>query len=56
MAKKSFEQWFAEVDAACRAKYGVSVNDLPDCPFSDWYADGKTPKGAASKAWKMASE
>lgn len=56
MAKKSFEQWFKEVDAACLKAYGLSIHDLPDCPFQDWYSDGKTPKGAASKAWKMAQE
>lgn len=56
MAKKTFEQWFAEADAACRKAYGLSLSDLPDCPYQDWYATGKTPKGAASKAWKLAKE
>lgn len=56
MAKKSFEVWLREVDAKIRAKTGLSMLDLPDCPYADWYADGKTPAGAAASAIKLASE
>lgn len=54
--KKTFDQWFAEVNTACKAKFGLSISDLPDCPFQDWYAARMTPKGAANKAWKLAQE
>jgi len=56
MTKKTFEEWMKEVDRAVKTKADLSVHDLPDCPFSDWYTDGKTPKGAATKALKMADE
>lgn len=54
--KKTFDEWFAAVDAACRSKYGVSIHDLPDCCYRDWYEARVTPKGAASRAWKLAQE
>ena len=54
--KKTFEQWMLDVDQAVLSKAGVSVHDLPDCPFMDWYEDGKTAKGAASRAIKRMSE
>lgn len=57
MAKKtSFEAWLAKVDAIIRQRTGLTLRDLPDCPYQDWYADGKTPAGAASKAIKNANE
>lgn len=57
MAKKSFDQWLKEVDAAIKAKFmGLGMLDLPDCPYADWYEDGVTPKGAASRAIKRAKE
>ncbi len=56
MAKKTFEQWLKEVDAALIKKCGFGHQDLPDAPYRDWYDDGKTPKGAASAAFKLANE
>mgnify|MGYP001614494459 CR=1 FL=1 len=43
-------------DIAVGLKTGASVYDLPDCPFADWYDDGVTPKGAATRAVKLAEE
>ena len=54
--KKTFEQWLKEVDEAVQAKCYLSIHDLPDCPYHDWYDDGKTVKGAASAAVRMAKE
>jgi hypothetical protein len=54
--KKTFAEWMHEVDKAVSAKAGLSVYDLPDMCFSDWYADGATPKQAAGKALKNARE
>lgn len=52
--KKTFEQWLKEVDAALVAKCGLGYNDLPDCPYSDWYENGKTAKSAAAAAYRAA--
>jgi hypothetical protein len=46
----TFEAWMKAVDAACYAKAGVSVYDLSDCPFADWYEAGMPPKAAANHA------
>ncbi len=43
----AFESWMKNVDAAVLSRYGVSVYDLPDCPFRDWYDDGETPEEAS---------
>lgn len=50
---KTFEAWMREVDRACWAKAGVSVHDLPDMPFADWYKDGMRPASAAAKAIRV---
>lgn len=50
----SFEAWMAAVDAAVWAKADASAYDLPDVPYADWYADGMSPKAAATKAIKAA--
>lgn len=47
---KSFEKWFGEVDVAVNALVGVSVHDLPDAPFVEWWEDGRSPKSAAKAA------
>ena len=49
----NFDGWMAAVDAECERRYGVSVYDLADCPFHDWYDDGVSPKSAAVKARRM---
>lgn len=49
-----FDDWMAQVDKVIEAVYGLSVNDLPDCPFADWYEDGITPVSAAGRAIAMA--
>jgi hypothetical protein len=43
----SFDSWFAKVDANVSATVGLSVSDLPDCPFRDWFEDGISPSEAA---------
>jgi len=57
MAQKvEFEVWMRDVDASVKAKIGMSVHDLPDACFRDWYDDGMKPGAAASKAIKSAKE
>lgn len=50
--KRTFEQWFAAVDAEVKATIGMSVKCLPDCPFYDWYNAKVSPKTAAKRAIK----
>lgn len=54
--KKTFEQWFKEVDAEINRRVYLGADDLPDCPYRDWFEAGVTVKGAASRAVKRASE
>ncbi len=43
---KTFTEWMAELDLRCGRKVGLSIRDLADQPFSDWYEDGITPAQA----------
>jgi hypothetical protein len=52
MAKKTFAEWMAAVDAALLKKCGMDSRDLADICYSDLYEDGGTPGGAATKAIK----
>lgn len=52
----SFESWMQEVDNAVSRRTGMSVHDLPDVPFRDWYDDGTSPRSAAARAIRAASE
>lgn len=55
--RKPFDVWFAKVNSAVEAETGgLSVNDLPDCCFRDWFDDGVKPEAAAKRALKNASE
>ena len=54
--KKSFEEWMKDVDAAVSARIGLSVHDLADCCFRDWYDAGVSAKSAASRAIKSSME
>mgnify|MGYP001558445423 FL=1 len=50
MTRRTFESWMAKVDQHVSRRAGVSVHDLTDCYFADWYEDGLTPSRAASRA------
>ena len=52
MNATTFDAWMAAVDAACWKRYGLSVHDLADCPFADWYDDDMSPSTAAREARK----
>jgi len=52
MQTLTFSQWMKEVDEACWCKAGLSVHDLGDCRFADWYDDGVRPATAARRALK----
>ncbi|MCP4424433.1 MAG: hypothetical protein GY803_08085 [Chloroflexi bacterium] len=46
----SFETWMSQVDAAVSGMAFISVYDLADQPFRDWYNDGYSPREAAEEA------
>lgn len=50
MRKLSFAEWMAAVDAAVESIAGLSIYDLEDQPFADWYEARKSPKAAARAA------
>lgn len=50
----SFEQWMERVDTAVQALAFVSVHDLEDQPFYDWWEFEWTPRQAAIEALEYA--
>jgi len=52
--KPSFEQWMNRIDLLMWKHRGVSIYDLEDCPFRDWYDDRIRPVRAANRALKRA--
>jgi hypothetical protein len=42
------------VDGLCQRRYGLSIYDLPDCCFRDWFDEGMTPGEAVSLARESA--
>jgi len=53
---KSFNEWMKDVDAAVSRATGLSVHDLPDCCFADWYEDEMKPGDAARLAIRAGRE
>ncbi len=45
-----FITWMHEVDNEVDAIVGMSVHDLPDQPFRDWFDAGMEPDEAAADA------
>ncbi len=44
----TFEQWMKQVDRIVGHISGVSVHDLADANFRDWYDDEMDPQEAAN--------
>ena len=42
----SFEGWMKKLDALFSAKLGLSIHDVEDMPFRDWYDSGMSPEEA----------
>lgn len=53
---ETFQGWLQMVDDACWKQAGLSRDDLPDCPYADWYEDDMPPALAARKAIRAARE
>ena len=45
----TFTAWMAKVDAEVSRQIGLSVHDLPDQPFRDWFDCEMTPAEAAGE-------
>jgi hypothetical protein len=56
MAKTTYDQWAREVDIHVNGLCSLSKDDLPDCPYHDWYTNGKSPKQAARSAVSRAKK
>ena len=54
--KMGFNAWMRDVDEAIVAYSGLSHDDLPDCPYRNWYELGVPPQVAAKKAIRAARE
>lgn len=55
--RHTFETWKAAVDKIIAARlYGLTADDLPDCPYRRWYEAKLSPREAASRAIKTARE
>ena len=53
MNAKSFDQWFAEVNAECLRRVGLAADDLADINYAELWERGTSPKVAARKAIKQ---
>jgi hypothetical protein len=53
---RPFNEWMAKVNTIIIKRIGLCADDLPDYCYADDFADGGTPKGAASRAIKAAKE
>ena len=49
-----FKQWMAEANGHVVKMAGVSIYELPDCTFRDWFDDGLSPQEAADQALEEA--
>ena len=54
-ADDKFDAWMRKGDAVV-SRQGLSVHDLPDVSYRDWFDDGMSPARAAAKAIRMAKD
>jgi len=50
----TLDEWLKRVDAFTFRCRGVSLFDLPDCPFAEWHEQRLRPIHAANKALRRA--
>lgn len=46
----TYDKWLEAVDQQVISRTGLSVHDLPDMPFREWYNDDVDPADAALEA------
>lgn len=49
-ARLTFDEWFRTADRICALRYGVGLQDLPDCDFWGWWDSEVSPAEAAERA------
>ena len=50
ISQKSFEDWKATIDRILWRDHTLFSDDLPDCPYRDWWEDGVSVRSAAARA------
>jgi hypothetical protein len=50
----AFDTWMGLVGAEMEALCGLPPEDLPDCPYTDWYQAGMQPADAARETLVLA--
>ncbi len=45
---ETFSEWMARVNKTLELRAGLTSEDLPDCPYRDWYQYGMTSHAAAA--------
>jgi hypothetical protein len=55
--QQRFNAWKSQVNHILAAKLGgLNSDDLPDCPYRDWFDDRMSPRAAAAKAIRNARD
>jgi hypothetical protein len=54
MQRLTFEEWKQQVNRWVWQYAGLSLNDLPDCCYADWYDAGTATMLAARRAIREA--
>lgn len=52
MSSIGFSEWVRRLDRRCEARLDLSLSDLEDLPFRDWYDEGLT----VEEAWERVVE
>jgi hypothetical protein len=50
---RTFDEWMAQVDSRVWGTVGLSVHDLEDCSFRDWFDDGVSVATAAKRVLRQ---
>lgn len=50
----TFEAWKVKVNAEVQRRLGIGVDDLPDCPYHDWFTQRINSTQAAVRAIRAA--
>lgn len=50
MSGITFEQWLAHVNTTVEEEVGLSISDLPDCSYRDWFDGAMGSRTAAARA------
>ena len=47
--RMSFTIWRRNAERVCETRTGLSLQDMVDAPYYDWYERGVSPSGAVSR-------